>query len=145
MSLILMSILLLMLAGCSSDDDNITVNDKNIFGWWESEATIDNRGGLMFLSDDGEIKQWEYSAVTGNGEYHEWHWGYFWFDDEGTLHLKYGTKEPNPDEMYYKVTSLTKDRMVIRSYGGFAATPFEEGHDRVYIKVPFIQTMKFSN
>lgn len=141
--------MLLMLAGCSSDEDTINDN-KDILGWWEIVDAMDYRGGLLFLSDNGEIKQWECSTVTGtneyfSGEYLEWHWGYFWFDDEGTLHLKYGTKEPNPDEMYYKVTSLTKDRMVIRSYGGFAAIPFEEGHDRVYRKVPYIQTMKLSN
>ena len=35
---LLLSMLLLMLAGCNSDDDEITIKDKNILGYWERES-----------------------------------------------------------------------------------------------------------
>ena len=136
-SLLWISALLLMLAGCSSDDDEIT-NDKIILGYWESTGTIDGRSGLLFTSN-GEIKYWDYSIypyVTDN-RYFEQHWGYFWFDDDGTLEIQDRPKDsdPNPDELFYKVMSLTKDRLVIRHFGGFAGTPLEKGSDVVYKKI----------
>ncbi|MBO6032954.1 MAG: hypothetical protein J6Q22_16080 [Prevotella sp.] len=134
-NLLWISALLLMLAGCSSSDDDIAINDRNILGYWESTGTIDGRGGLLFASD-GEIKVWKYSLLTGTGQYSEGHWGYFWFDDDGTLEIQDRPKDsdPNPDELYYKVMSLTKDRLVIRHFGGFAGTPLEKGYDIVYLK-----------
>jgi len=135
-SLFWISALLLMLAGCSSNDD-ITIKDKNILGYWESTGTIDGRGGLMFASD-GEIKYWEYSSLIGiAGRYSEGNWGVFWFDDDGTLNIQNRPKDsdPDPDEMYYKVMSLTKDRLVIRSFGGFAGTSLDEGFDATYKKI----------
>ena len=149
------SLLLLLLAGCSSDDD-IAINDNNIQGYWEcatrnGESTtgtysgVENTSGLLFLSD-GEIKYWGYflNDYTGTVEYSEEHWGYFYLDDEGTLQISHGRKDsaPYPDDLYYKVTSLTKDRMIIRSWGGFAGTPFEKGYDVVYkrlSKTPYTQ------
>ena len=89
-NLFLFAAVLLMLAGCSSNDDEITINDGNILGYWESTATVDGRGGLLFVPD-GEIKDWGYSLVTGTGQYSESHWGYFWFDEEGTLIAALGT------------------------------------------------------
>ena len=51
-SLLWISALLLILAGCSSDDDalnnEITINEKNILGYWESTAS--SKGGLKFVS-----------------------------------------------------------------------------------------------
>ena len=134
-SLLWISALLLMLAGCNSSDDDITINDLNILGYWKSEATYNNPWGLIFVSN-GEIKTWEYSLLADTG-YSEGHWGYFWFDDEGTLEIQDRPKDsdPNPDELYYKVMSLTKDRLVIRVFGGFAGTPFEKGEDMVYQKM----------
>ena len=137
-SLLWISALLLILAGCSSSDDDITTNDKIILGYWESTGTIDGRSGLLFTSD-GEIKYWDYSLIYGptyDNRYFEQHWGYFWFDDDGTLEIQDRPKgsDPNPDEMYYKVMSLTKDRLVIRHFGGFAGTPFEKGSDVTYKK-----------
>ena len=133
-SLLWICALLLMLAGCSSDDDEIT-NDKIILGYWESTGTIDGRSGLLFTLD-GEIKNWDYSLLLGTGQYLEQHWGYFWFDNDGTLNIQKRPKdsEPYPDEMYYKVMSLTKDRLVIRHFGGFAGTPLEKGSDVTYNK-----------
>ena len=133
--------LLLLLAGCSSDDDNLTINDKNILGYWENETSVNGRGGLLFISD-GEIKYWGFSS-TGNGsqladneQYSEQHWGYFWFEDDGMLKIQNRPKnsEPNPDELYYKVMSVTKTRLVIRTFGGFFGTPLEKGTDVVYKK-----------
>ena len=136
-SLLWISALLLMLAGCSSSDDEIAIYDRNILGYWESTGSIDGPCGLLFVSN-GEIKFWDYSLLNGNGtrQYSEVPWGYFWFDDDGTLNIQNRKKDsaPNPDEMYYKVMSLTKDRLVIRHFGGFAGTPLEKGSEVVYMK-----------
>lgn len=134
-SLLWISALLLMLAGCSSDD-GIEIKDKNILGYWESTGTIDGRGGLLFTSD-GEIKNWEYSLLIGAEQYSEKLWGYFWFDNEGTLIIQNRPKDsnPNPDELYYKVMSLTKDRLVIRVFGGITGTPYERGGDIEFKKM----------
>ena len=132
-SLLWISALLLILAGCSSDDDalnnEITINEK-ILGYWES--TTSSKGGLKFVSD-GKIKEWNHSNT---GQYSEKLWGYFWCDDEGTLNIQTRPKDsrPNPDELYYKVISLTKDRLVIRIFGGFAGTPLDKGYDIMYIR-----------
>ena len=135
-SLLWIGAFLLILAGCSSSNDDITTNNKIILGYWESAGTIDGRSGLLFTSD-GEIKYWEYSILTGTGQYSEGRWGYFWFDDDGMLNIQDRPKgsDPNPDEMYYKVMSLTKDRLLIRHFGGFAGTPLEKGTDMVYKKI----------
>ena len=138
-SLLWISAVLLMLAGCSSDE--ITINDRNILGYWELVGeNVWGTGGLVFASN-GEIKYWDYGIHSdddsGPRTYSEGHWGYFWFDDEGTLKLQNRKKDsaPNPDEMYYKVMSLTKNRLVIRHFGGFAGTPLEEGYDVEYKKI----------
>lgn len=137
-SLLWISVLLLMLAGCSSDE--IAINDRNILGYWELIGENEwGTGGLVFASN-GEIKSWTYGIHSaddsGPRTYSEIHWGYFWFDDDGTLKIQNRKKDsaPNPDEMYYKVMSLTKDRLVIRIFGGFAGTSLEEGSEVEYKK-----------
>ena len=137
-SLSWISVLLLMLAGCSSDE--ITINDRNILGYWELVGeNVWGTGGLVF-SSNGEIKSWNYGIHSaddsGPRTYSEVPWGYFWFDDDGTLKIQNRKKDsaPNPDEMYYKVMSLTKDRLVIRIFGGFAGTSLEEGSEVEYKK-----------
>lgn len=137
-SLLWISVLLLMLAGCSSDE--IAINDRNILGYWELVGeNVWGTGGLVF-SSNGEIKSWTYGIHSaddsGPRTYSEVPWGYFWFDDDGTLKLQNRKKDsaPNPDEMYYKVMSLTKDRLVIRHFGGIAGIPLEEGYDIEYKK-----------
>lgn len=133
-SLLWISVLLLILAGCSNSDDEIAIYDRNILGYWESTGSIDGRCGLLFVSN-GEIKYWD-SLLYCTRQYSEVPWGYFWFDDDGTLKLQNRKKDsaPNPDEMYYKVMSLTKDRLVIRIFGGFAGTSLEEGSEVEYKK-----------
>jgi len=141
--LLWLCLLSLLLAGCSSDDDSTTINNKNILGYWEITTTIDVRRGLLFTAE-GEIKSWEISPQisfdnsqpSDNGQYSEVPWGTFWFEDDGTLEIQNRPKnsEPYPDELYYKVISLTKDRLVIRTFGGFFGTPLEEGTDIVYKK-----------
>lgn len=133
-SLLWISVLLLILAGCSNSDDEIAIYDRNILGYWESTGSIDGRCGLLFVSN-GEIKYWD-SLLYCTRQYSEVPWGYFWFDDDGTLKIQNRKKDsaPNPDEMYYKVMSLTKDRLVIRHFGGFAGTSLEEGSEVEYKK-----------
>lgn len=131
-SLLWMYAFLLLLAGCSSDDDSRVAMNQYICGYWERiEANASVQGGLLFTSD-GEIKSWSFSNDCTPNTYSEEHWGYYWLDDEGQLHLKWGFKEPIPDELYYKVTSLTKDHMVIRRFGGIAGIPLEKGYDVEY-------------
>lgn len=137
-SLLWISVLLLMLAGCSSDE--IAIYDRNILGYWELVGeNVWGTGGLVF-SSNGEIKSWTYGIHSaddsGPRTYSEVPWGYFWFDDDGTLRIQNRPKDsdPNPDEMYYKVMSLTKDRLVIRIFGGFAGTSLEEGSEVEYKK-----------
>ena len=139
-SLLWISVLLLILAGCSNSDDEIAINDRNILGYWELVGeNVWGTGGLVF-SSNGEIKSWNYGIHSaddsGPRTYSELPWGYFWFDDDGTLKLQNRKKDsaPNPDEMYYKVMSLTKDRLVIRIFGGFAGTSLEEGSEVEYKK-----------
>ena len=141
-SLLWISALLLMLAGCSSDE--IAINDRNILGYWELVGeNVWGTGGLVF-SSNGEIKSWNYGIHSaddsGPRTYSEGHWGYFWFDDEGTLNIKGGAKDstPHPDELYFKVMSLTEEFLVIRVYGGIAGTPFENGDDMVFRRMPFV-------
>ena len=143
-SFIWLSMLLLMLAGCSSDDDEITINERNIVGYWEHvEDSPWGTGGLLFAFG-GEIRSWQHAVRSDNDagprEYWENHWGYFWFDDEGTLNIKGGAKDstPHPDELYFKVMSLTEEFLVIRVYGGIAGTPFENGDDMVFRRMPFV-------
>ena len=136
-SLLWLSALLLMLAGCSSsDDDNLVINDKNILGYWEYTGAItgDVVSTGLYFQNDGKIIYWSIPVMNG---YNETDWGYFWFDDDGTLEIQDRPKgsDPNPDEMYYKVMSLTKDRLVIRHFGGFAGTPLEKGTDVTYKKI----------
>ena len=138
-SILWISALLLILAGCSSDE--ITINDRNILGYWELVGeNVWGTGGLVFASN-GEIKYWDYGIHSdddsGPRTYSEGHWGYFWFDDKGTLRIQDRPKDsnPNPDELYYAVMSLTEDRLVIRTFGGFAGTPLEKGTDVVFKKI----------
>ena len=133
-SLLWISVLLLILAGCSNSDDEIAIYDRNILGYWESTGSIDGRCGLLFVSN-GEIKYWD-SLLYCTRQYSEVPWGYFWFDDDGTLRIQNRPKDsdPNPDELYYKVTRLTKDHLVIRHFGGFAGTSLEEGSEVEYKK-----------
>jgi hypothetical protein len=152
--LLWLCLLLPLLTGCSSDNDSITINNRNILGYWEiatsgywmcttNTTAIDVRRGLLFTAE-GEIKSWEISPQisfdnsqpSDNGQYSEVPWGTFWFEDDGTLEIQNRPKnsEPYPDELYYKVISLTGDRLVIRTFGGFFGTPLEKGTDVVYKK-----------
>ena len=139
------SMLLLTLAGCSSDD-GITINDENILGYWMSTTQVGcGRGGLLF-TPDGEIKVWSYGGQfcthaaddSATLIYSEHHWGYFWFDDDGTIKIQNRPKDsaPYPDEPYYAVSSLSKDRLAIRVFGGLAGISYKDGYDTEYQKLP---------
>ena len=136
-----LSLCLLMLAGCSSEDDSSNY-EQDILGYWEYVGEGAYPAGLLFLPN-GEIKSWAvFELYDDHSDYKgEYSWGHYWFDDSGKLQIKEGSKEPNPDELYYTVMSLTKDRLVIRVYGGFAGTPFGEGEDRVYQKKTGLYTL----
>ena len=124
--------LLLLFTACSNDDESAnTSSSTNPIGYWMS--TSENAMGLsgLIFSADGEILSWQYrtNPEPGQDNYVEYHWGYFWLDDTGALDISTRPRdsEPNPDEMYYKIQSLTNDCLVIRSWGGFAGIPLEKG------------------
>ena len=140
-SILWMSMLLLLLTACSNDDESAnTSSSTNPIGYWMS--TSENAMGLhgLIFSADGEILSWQYrtNPEPGQDNYVEYHWGYFWLDDTGALDISTRPRdsEPNPDEMYYKIQSLTNDCLVIRSWGGFAGIPLEKGIDTVYHRMP---------
>ena len=134
-SLLWMYAFLLLLAGCSNDDDSNAVMNKYIWGYWERvKGYTISPGGLIF-TPDGEIKSWGYYDDNTPNTYSEAHWGYYWFDDKGELEIKWGSQDVYPDELYYKAMSLTKDRLVIRIFGGIAGTPLEKGYDVEYKKI----------
>ena len=142
--LLWLSVFLLMLAGCSSDDDEIATNNKEILGYWEYTGAITGNvisTGLYFQKD-GKIKYW---SINPKNEYNETDWGIWWIEEvvgyapgkSYAILIKEGSnKTPNPDELYYNIESLTESRLVIRVFGGFAATPYENGYDREYRKLP---------
>lgn len=96
----------------------------------------------MFTAD-GKVKWWELQPTFDTKSkkidevYSESLWGYFWFEDNGALYMQKRPKDsaPNPDELYYKVVSLTSDRMVIRTFGGIMGTPLKDGYDHTYRKL----------
>lgn len=69
-NLLWLGMLLLVLVGCSSSDDEIGILDQNILGTWQHEnaATMDKdyRSGLIFASN-GEIKSWGYGTTFDGG------------------------------------------------------------------------------
>ena len=126
------------LTSCSlsnDDDDPIVIIDpveNPIVGYWEytGEDMGSNPTGLN-VQPDGNILGWTVDA----GKYQEYNytWGYCWVDEDGELRIKDGGKDDVLyDGMSYTIMKLTKTTLVIRSYGGFAGTPFEKGQDREY-------------
>ena len=140
-SILWMSMLLLLFTACSNDDESAnTSSSTNPIGYWMS--TSENAMGLsgLIFSADGEILSWQYrtNPEPRQDNYVEYHWGYFWLDDTGALDISTRPRdsEPNPDEMYYKIQSLTNDCLVIRSWGGFAGIPLAKGTDTIYHRMP---------
>ena len=124
------------LTSCSlsnDDDDPIVIIDpveNPIVGYWEYTGVDmgSNHTGLN-VQPDGNILGWTVDA----GKYHEYTWGYCWVNEDGELEIKDGGKDDVVyDGMSYTIMKLTKTTLVIRSYGGFVGTSFEEGQDREY-------------
>ncbi|MBO4754384.1 MAG: hypothetical protein J5543_07295 [Bacteroidales bacterium] len=139
---LLMTLLLLLTAGCSSDDDNYIVNpDKYpIFGYWlNTGAHFETSTGLYF-ANDGKIKSWQRNL---NGAYSETPWGELEVGIDGTLGIRsYAEEAASVDMQYYALHELTKERLVIRTWGGFAGTSYEEGLDLEYQKLKSKPTNK---
>lgn len=107
-SLIWISTLLLMLAGCSSDDDNIVVNHKLIVGEWEANHLSKN----PFYADTGDMWKFTFNADgTGTCPFGT---GTFRYEIEGdhiTLHLTNTYAYYGRITFEYKIVSFSKDRM----------------------------------
>ena len=109
----------------------VPTSDALLGRWQYSGFMYDGFGGKIF-KEDGTIISW---MSMYSGEYSESEWGLWWINEKGEIVVKMGTKEPMPDETYYKIISITDDEMVIREFGGFAGIPFEEGYDIVYKRI----------
>lgn len=136
-----MSMLVLLLTACSSnDDDNNSPSTAYILGYWENTGeNLVGANGLVFLAN-GEVKDWYYDVQGQDAViYHEDQFGYFWLDEDGQLVLSSHPRNTDsyPDEMYYAITDLSADRLVVRSWGGFFYIPYDKGHDTVYRKMQF--------
>ena len=140
---LLMTMLLILTAGCSSDDDEYIVNpDKYpIFGYWlnTSLAQLETTSGLYF-ANDGKIKWWQRNI---NGAYTETPWGELTVAEDGSLDIRsYIDEMASVDALYYKIHELTKERLVIRTWGGIAGTSYEDGLDLEYQKLKSKPTNK---
>ena len=132
-SLLFIAAFLLILAGCSSDDVDVNNDNQGVLGYWEYEGITTDYGGGYHFKANGKIASWE---IGLGHKYSENDWG-LWWTENGKIQIKHGSsKIPDPDEMYYAIVSLTESQMVIRSFGGFAGTPYEKGVDHVFKKLP---------
>ena len=106
--------------------------DYAFLGNWQDGDIINGRTYGKKILEDGTIREW---VITETGEYIENDWGFWKIDEYGEVVLKMGSKEPMPDELYYQVISVTDKEMEVREWGGIFGTSFEEGYDRLYIRI----------
>ena len=117
-SLLWISVLLLMsgmLCACSSHEEDET---STLCGYWK-----------VISDNQNEIKD-----NTMNSEsWYEIHRGKWWVSDEGDIMVDVYEGVMCP--IYTAIEKLSKTHLVIRSWGGFAGTSREEGHDVEYLKL----------
>ena len=106
--------------------------DYAFLGNWQDADIINGRTYGKKILEDGTIREW---VITETGEYIENDWGFWKIDEYGEVVLKMGSKDPMPDELYYQVISVTDKEMEVREWGGIFGTPFENGYDRLYIRI----------
>ena len=106
--------------------------DYAFLGNWQDGDIINGRTYGKKILEDGTIREW---VITETGEYIENDWGFWKIDEYGEVVLKMGSKDPMPDELYYQVISVTDKEMEVREWGGIFGTSFEEGYDRLYIRI----------
>lgn len=146
---ILMSMLLLMLSGCSNDDEYaFDPAYYPVYGYWEfsgadysgrtemacgaiEEPTIFiGRQGLL-IKPNGVINSWDIIME----QYSESLWGKLTLDNDGKLAIQIYSDESVEDAMYYKIKEVTPGQLVIRIYGGITGIPYEKGYDYKYRKL----------
>ena len=114
--LLWMSMLLLILAGCSSDDE---ITDKDLVGYWkdisdnQTEIKDNNSQGGLCFKNDGEIIIWGMNFES----WYEIHSGKWWVSDEGDIMVD--VYEGSMCHIYTAIERLSKTHLVIRSWGGF--------------------------
>ena len=141
-SLLWMSVLLLIGGTlCAFRCENIDETDS-ILGYWQSTQVIDCGTWGYYFQADGTIKRWSIYVNGESSDYSETDWGIFWYEHPAEfpnstgIIIKESDIDPNPDELYYAIESLTESRLVIRVYGGLAGTPYENGTSLEYKKLP---------
>ena len=134
-SLLWISVLLLMsgmLCACSSHEDDET---STLCGYWkvisdnQNEIKDNNSQGGLCFKNDGEIIEWSMNSES----WYEIHRGKWWVSDEGDIMVDVYEGVMCP--IYTAIEKLSKTHLVIRSWGGFAGTSREEGHDVEYLKL----------
>ena len=151
-SILWMSALLLMLAGCSGDElivagdsgDELMVagnsgdetgDASDLVGYWKvidqekSEGKDPNTMGGLCFKENGEIIAWG----KGSENWYERYTGKWWVSDEGELLVD--VYEGTMCHVYTGIERLSKTRLVIRNWGGFVGTSREEGYDVEYMKL----------
>ena len=136
-----MVLLLLLVTGCSNDDDYIVdPTVYPIFGYWEfagadyssckfniDESIFIGRQGLLIKSN-GDVKYWDIIME----QYSESLWGKLFAEDDGSLVIQTDFDEPVCDGLYYNIKDVKQDQLIIRVFGGFAGLSYEEGYDYIY-------------
>ena len=139
-----MGLLLLLVTGCSNDDDYIVdPTVYPIFGYWEfagadyssSKINIDEsifigRQGILIKSN-GDVKYWDIIME----QYSESLWGKLFAEDDGSLVIQTDLGEPVSDGLYYIIKDVTQDKLTIRIFGGIQGLSYEEGYDYIYKKM----------
>ena len=119
-----MGLLLLLVAGCSNDDDYIIDPDVYpVFGYWEFAGA--DYSSCKFNID---VKCWDII----DGQYSESLWGKLLTEDDGSLVIQTDFDEPVCDGLYYNIKDVKQDQLIIRVFGGFAGLSYEEGYDYIY-------------
>ena len=136
-----MTVLLLMLAGCSRDDDYCVASEVYpIYGYWEYIPVKypydgDLRIGLL-INPNGIVKQWEITFdPKAKHRYTESKWGKLTLASDGILYVESDFDKNIVDGYCYAVKEVSEDRLVIRVFGGYAGLSFEEGFDENYKKL----------
>lgn len=123
------------LMGCTlpSDDEEepkptICPASPTLVGSWQYVgATYDSSFGLIF-QEDGKVKWWDDYMEYKESDMGTW--GFDWKTGNFII-----TTDVSSDAPYYTVMELTDTRLVLRVWGGFPTTPFEEGRDQEYKRI----------
>ena len=131
---LVMGILMLLAVGmqvvsCSSDNDDM---NSDLVGYWVNDvsATSKNSYGGFYFSPKGEIWEWNvtdgfrYERLTGK-----------WWETDSGFEIEFEIEQHSSDMLFRDIESVSKDRLVMCTWGGFAGIPYEEGTLTTFYKL----------